>query len=152
MKYNSNKLNKGKSYEVFLNLNWIVFAVIFLLFLTGCMVIFSASGGHFQPLVEKHVYKFLFSVIIFFLICFLKYEFIKSYSYYYYLLSIIFLIFLIFLGTESAGSKRWINLGFFSFPESEYGYVTRTAPLFRSHRSDLSAAEAIYDNGDANGV
>ena len=124
MNYKSNKLHNRKVYAKFININWMVISIIFLLFLLGCIVIYSASGGNFYPLVEKHVYKFIFSLIILFFLCCLNYEFFKSYSYYYYLLSIFFLVLLIFFGSESSGSNRWLNLGFFSLQPSEFAKVT----------------------------
>ncbi len=137
MKYNSNKFNQRKSYDTFININWILIAVIFLLFITGCTVIYSASGASFFPLVEKHIYKFIFSLTVLFFICFINYEFIKSFSYYFYLLSIISLIILIFFGTESSGSNRWINLGFFSLQPSEFAKVTLILAISKYY-SDVS--------------
>ena len=104
-------------------INWEVIFILFLFFLTGCTVLYSASGGDFNLLVKNHIIKFIFSSIVFIFILLINYKFIKSLSLYFYLISVASLIFLIFFGIESAGSKRWISLGFFSIQPSEFAKI-----------------------------
>ena len=104
-------------------INWEVICILFIFFLTGCAVLYSASGGNFFPLVKNHVIKFIFSLIVFILILLINYNFIKKLSFPFYLISLAMLIFLIFFGTESAGSKRWISLGFASIQPSEFAKI-----------------------------
>ena len=94
-------------------INWEVICIIFIFFLIGCTVLYSASGGDYNLLVKNHIFKFIFSLTVFIFILLINYKFINSLSLYFYLISIVSLIFLIFFGIESAGSKRWISLGFF---------------------------------------
>ena len=101
-------------------INWEVICILFVFFLTGCAVLYSASGGDVNLLVKNHIIKFIFSSIVFIFILLINYNFIKSLSLYFYLVSVVSLIFLIFFGIESAGSKRWISLGFFSIQPSEF--------------------------------
>ena len=101
-------------------INWEVIFILFLFFLTGSAVLYSASGGNLNLLVKNHIIKFLFSSTVFIFLLLINYKFIKSLSLYFYLISVASLIFLIFFGTESAGSKRWISLGFFSIQPSEF--------------------------------
>jgi rod shape determining protein RodA len=124
MKYKKNTFEKENFFYNFININWSIISVLFILFILGCFVIYSASGGSFYPLVEKHIYKFIFSLIVLFFICCINYELLKSCSYYFYLLNIILLIYLVFFGTENSGSQRWINLGFFSIQPSEFAKIS----------------------------
>ena len=124
MYYKHKKFDKSRILDKLLNINWFIISTLFFLFIIGCFVIYSASGGSFYPLVEKHVYKFIFSLIILFFICCINYEFLKSCSYIFYLLSIFLLVLLFFFGTENTGSQRWINLGFFSLQPSEFAKIT----------------------------
>ena len=104
-------------------INWEVIFILFLFFLTGSAVLYSASGGNLNLLVKNHIIKFLFSSTVFIFLLLINYKFIKSLSLYFYLISVASLIFLIFFGTESAGSKRWISLGFFSIQPSEFAKI-----------------------------
>ena len=101
-------------------INWEVIFILFVFFFTGCAVLYSASGGDLNLLVKHHIIKFIFSSTVFIFILLINYKFINSLSLYFYLISVASLIFLIFFGIESAGSKRWISLGFFSIQPSEF--------------------------------
>ena len=65
MYYKKNKFDKNRILDNFININWLIIGILVILFIVGCFVIYSASGGSFYPLVEKHIYKFIFSFIIF---------------------------------------------------------------------------------------
>ena len=104
-------------------INWEVICILFVFFLTGCAVLYSASGGDLNLLVKNHIIKFIFSSIVFIFILLINYKFINSLSLFFYLISVASLIFLIFFGIESAGSKRWISLGFFSIQPSEFAKI-----------------------------
>ena len=134
MKPNFNYNKKQSFFIIFKNINWSIVAVLFILFGIGCMVLYSASGGNFYLLVQKHILKFLFSLSIFFILCFINYETYKNYSYLLYALSIVALIVLIFFGVESAGSKRWINLGSFSIQPSEFTKIFLIFALARYYQ------------------
>tara|TARA_Y100000589_G_scaffold315235_1_gene338554 strand:+ start:2884 stop:4005 length:1122 start_codon:yes stop_codon:yes gene_type:complete len=116
----SNKINFLQNCK---NINWEVICILFIFFLTGCTVLYSASGGDLNPLVKSHIIKFIFSSIVFIFILLVNYNVIKRISFPFYLISLVLLIFLIFFGIESAGSKRWISLGFFSIQPSEFAKV-----------------------------
>ena len=115
--------NKSKFLQNWKNINWDVICILFVFFITGCAVLHSASGGDLNPLVKNHIIKFIFSLTVFIFILLINYKFIKSLSLYFYLISVASLIFLIFFGVENAGSKRWINLGFFSIQPSEFAKI-----------------------------
>ncbi len=113
----SNFINSLKS------INWDIILILITFFITGCVVLYSASGGQFSPLVDKHIIKFIVCAFFFSLICIVNYQFINKFSIIFYFFTIIALIFLIFFGSESAGSKRWISLGFVSIQPSEFTKV-----------------------------
>ncbi|MDA9558946.1 rod shape-determining protein RodA [Alphaproteobacteria bacterium] len=148
MYYKNYKFNKNRILDSLININWLIISILLILFIVGCTVIYSASGGSFYPLVEKHIYKFIFSLIILFFICCINYEFFKSCSYYFYLLSIFLLLFLVFFGTENSGSQRWINLGFFSLQPSEFAKITLILAISKyysdvTHLGDNSLIKVI---------
>ena len=79
-------------------INWEVICILFVFFLTGCAVLYSASGGDLNLLVKNHIIKFIFSSIVFIFILSINYKFINSLSLFFYLISVASLIFLIFFG------------------------------------------------------
>ncbi len=115
--------NRNNFLKIIKSVNWDVILILVLFFLTGCAVLYSASGGEASLLVRKHIYKFIFSIIVFVLICLLNYKFINRFSFIFYLISIFLLIFLTAFGIESAGSKRWISFSFFSIQPSEFAKI-----------------------------
>ena len=116
-------LKKNNFLQILQSINWNIIFILFAFFFTGCAVLYSASGGEFSPLVKNHILKFIFSLIVFTLILFINYNFIYKVSFVFYIISIGLLIFLVFFGIESAGSKRWISLGFFSIQPSEFAKI-----------------------------
>ena len=121
MNYLQFKLSKKNNLlQILKSISWDVIFILFLFFLTGCTVLYSASGGELSPLVKNHVIKFIFSSIVFILILFINYTYIKKVSFAFYIINICLLVFLIFFGVESAGSKRWINFSFFTIQPSEF--------------------------------
>ena len=118
------KLSKRNNFfHIFKIINWDVICILFIFFFTGCIVLYSASGGEMSPLVNGHIIKFIFSLLFFVLILSINYNFIKGASFPFYLLSLASLLFLVFFGIESAGSKRWISFNFFSIQPSEFAKV-----------------------------
>ncbi len=115
--------NKNNSLQFIKSINWDVICILFIFFFTGCTVLYSASGGELSPLVKNHILKFIFSLIVFIAILFINYNFIKKISLVFYITIVALLIFLIFFGVESAGSKRWISLSFFSIQPSEFAKI-----------------------------
>ena len=89
--------NKSKFLEHCKIINWEVICILFVFFLIGCAVLYSASGGDLNLLVKSHIIKFIFSSIVFIFILLMNYKFINSLSLFFYLISIVSLIFLIFL-------------------------------------------------------
>ncbi len=149
MNINIYKDEKKHIFIVLKQINWFMFSILFILFVLGCMVLYSASGGDYSPLVKNHIIKFLFSLVVFFIICFINYKLIKDFSFYFYLLSIFLLVYLIFFGVESAGSKRWIELGLLSLQPSEFSKIFLILALSKyyedlQHLSNRSILKIIF--------
>ena len=118
-----NLSNRNNLLQSIKAINWDVISILVLFFLTGCTVLYSVSGGEASSLVKKHIYKFIFSIIVFISICLLNYKFINRFSFILYLISVFLLIFLLIFGVESGGSKRWISFSFFSIQPSEFAKI-----------------------------
>jgi rod shape determining protein RodA len=105
----------------------LLFIVLVLTF-TGILLIYSSSPG--KELWKKQLIWGIFSIILLFLILFLNIKSIIFYSPIFFILSIIPLFYLIFFGKKIAGSKSWIDFGYFSIQPSEF--VKITTALFLS--------------------
>ena len=113
------------------NINWFIFFIILILAFIGCATLYSVSGGIFSFLVKSHLIKFCFSLSIFFIIFFLGKNIIYNFSYFFFFFTLFLLFILIFFGTESAGSKRWLDLGLFTIQPSEISKIGLILALSR---------------------
>ena len=113
------------------NINWIIFSILITLVLLGAIILYSASGGSFHPLVKAHLIKFSFCLLIFLIVYLIDIEAVFNNSYIIYCLSIFSLLLIFFIGLDSGGSQRWLRLGFFNLQPSEIAKVSLTLALAR---------------------
>lgn len=116
--------------------------------LFGILMIYSASCysallyyGDAYFYVKKQALAFFAGCVMMTLGCKINLNYLKKYKYYILLASILvlLLIYIPFLGKESYGARRWIDLGFISFQPSEFskfglmiflaGYLEDNPPL-----------------------
>lgn len=129
--------------RLLLNFDWKILVLTLLIAIIGIVEIYSASyspfpeevvnqagsnefkkgnldhGSESQNYWEKQVLWVGIGLIILFLITFLDYHSVVKYGYVFYSLSLILLILLFVIGDVRSGSRRWIDLGFFSIQPSE---------------------------------
>ena len=118
-------------FYVLKNINWAVCFILLLLTIIGSIMLYSISGGVFSSLVQSHIIKFIFSFLVFLIICFLGKNLVYTSSYYFYLFTILLLTLLIFFGIESAGSKRWLDFGLYTLQPSEIAKIALILALSR---------------------
>lgn len=102
------------------NLDWILILVTLFLLILGIIVIYSTTSttSGFTEARSQIIYAVL-GFILMFLVAFLDYRFLKSFTHILYIIMIGFLIYVLVLGRISHGATRWINLGFFQLQPSE---------------------------------
>lgn len=98
-----------------MKLNWRLIFPAVLLFFVG---VFNLAGVRSDLLVTQ-LFAGLLAVLVTVWIKILGINFFKNNAYFLYWTGIALLIFTYFIGFESRGSKRWIDLYFFSFQTSE---------------------------------
>ncbi|MBU4317664.1 MAG: rod shape-determining protein RodA [Proteobacteria bacterium] len=109
------------------NFNWGLLSLTVLLSCAGICTLYSAVTAG-PPSSESSLYiKQLVSygIGVFLMIgCFLfNYKLLERWSFAIYLVCILLLVYVLFFGKVAGGSRRWINLGFFSFQPSELAKI-----------------------------
>ncbi len=99
-----------------MRLNWSILIPAILLFFIG---IFNLVGVR-SDLVSTQVFAGVLAIFLFVVLKIRGINFFRNNSTLFYWLGIVLLILTYFLGFESRGSKRWIDLYFFSFQASEF--------------------------------
>ncbi|MGI6348070.1 MAG: rod shape-determining protein RodA [Patescibacteria group bacterium] len=110
----------------FLKLDWVIFSAILLLSLFGLIEIYSiALGQETLSLInfKKQIISLSLSLIVFFLVSFVDYNFLKTYNRLIYVFGIILLIAVLIFGKEVRGTTGWFNIFGFSFQPVEFAKI-----------------------------
>ena len=101
-------------------LDWILILVTLFLLTLGIIVIYSttSSSSGFGEARNQIIYGIL-GFILMFLVAFLDYRFLKSFTHILYVVMVGLLVYVLVLGRISHGATRWIDLGFFQLQPSE---------------------------------
>lgn len=115
---------------LFFGLDYPLIFGVLALSVIGLVFIYSAScysaeiqfGNAFHYVKTQGVALVLGVFLMFAVAEYLPVEILKKYSYVIFVISVVLLalVFVPFLGIESYGAKRWLNLGFFTIQPSEY--------------------------------
>ena len=128
--------------RLILNFDWKILFLTILIAVIGIVEIYSASYSPFpedvgqagsnllkkdnsnrssesQNYWKKQALWVWAGLIILFLITFLDYHSVVKYGYFFYFFSFLLLVLLIVIGDVRSGSRRWIDVGFFSIQPSE---------------------------------
>lgn len=101
-------------------LDWVLYILVFVLASLGVLIIYTISYG------ESNQYLFWNQLVFFFLglgvmvaFTFIDYRAFKSFSWTLYFFGLLLLVLVLFIGKQSGGSVRWIDLKFFQLQPSE---------------------------------
>ncbi len=121
---NMRKSENTPSILKFLQINWILIFLIFLLCTIGIIILYSAGKttcpvnidcvskfGSWSPWASSQISKLLFGFILMFIISVISLKFWIKYAYYIYGFSVLLLIGVLLFGHTGMGAQRWINLG-----------------------------------------
>ena len=108
------------------NIDKTIFVSFLLLFVLGIFFSFASTSTLAGERLDKNYYFFFSKHLIFatlaiflmILISFIQLNFFKKIVIPIFVVSVISLILVLFFGVEVKGSKRWLNLFFFSFSTS----------------------------------
>tara|TARA_B110000879_G_scaffold206646_1_gene289010 strand:+ start:546 stop:1664 length:1119 start_codon:yes stop_codon:yes gene_type:complete len=101
-----------------LHLDPLLTTFIFILSLTGIILLFSASSGGYG-MVNRQVIRLLVAFIFFLLFAQVPAYKYKHWAPYLFSIGMVLLISVLLIGKVGKGAQRWLDLGFFRFQPSE---------------------------------
>ena len=122
----------------FISIRWVILIPIIIYLFIGIMALSSTSSyeSFFSSTFYKQLLWILIGISTFFLVQYVRIQFIYDYAYVFYSL-ILLLLFSTFLSPVIEGSQRWIVLGRIYFQPSELGkivYIIGLSRLFNDYR------------------
>ena len=135
----SEKILKFGSYvfSQILYINYFILILLCLIFAVGITLLYSAAGGSMDPWASKQLVRFIFAILLFFVVSIINIKFWLGISYYLYFISLLLLVSVNFFGNTDLGSQRWISFGLFNLQPSElikFTIVLALAKYFHAER------------------
>ena len=143
----SEKIFKFSSYvfSQILYINYFILILLCLIFSVGITLLYSAAGGSMDPWASKQLVRFIFAILLFFVVSIINIKFWLGISYYLYFISLLLLVSVNFVGNTDLGSQRWISFGLFNLQPSElikFTIVLALAKYFHAEK-DLNFWNSI---------
>ncbi|MBX7146851.1 MAG: rod shape-determining protein RodA [Alphaproteobacteria bacterium] len=101
------------------NLHWGLIFTIIAITSIGIVMLYSASGGSFEPWANKQIIRFGIGLLIMLGIALIDLRLLLKHAYSFYILALILLVAVLFIGEEAKGARRWIDIGSFQLQPSE---------------------------------
>ncbi len=117
--------------EKLLALNWLFVLLISLLASVGAAALYSVAGGSLEPWAETHVIRYCLGLGLLFAVALTDIRVWVRLAYPVYLLALVLLVLVPFLGVESSGAQRWLNLGAINIQPAELMKVALVLALAR---------------------
>ena len=112
-----------KDFKSLIDINWIYFFLLLIIFWVGEINLYSAANGNFEPWAYNQFKRFLLFLPIFFFILMLQPRFIFNITEIILICIVIGLIITLFFGYAGMGARRWIKIGGFNLQISEFAKI-----------------------------
>jgi len=132
-------------------MDWFLVFLVSLLFLIGCVEIFSISKNNFFDL-KKQIIFFVVGFLLMIFLSFFDWRILRENSFLIfglYILSLI-LLFLVLFFPETRGRKGWFEIGFFSFDPAQIAKISLLILLskyFSTRHKELYDLKHIFISG-----
>ncbi len=108
----------------------------------GCVMLYSAAGGHIEVWAQKQLIAAVFSCMLALFIAFTPTTYVYSTSYYLYCICILLLLIAESMGHTAMGAQRWLKISGITIQPSELTKIGVTLALSR-YFSQLSLDEIL---------
>ena len=112
-----------KSIKSLLDLNWIYFFIILVIFWIGEINLYSAANGSLDPWASSQLKRFIFFLPVFLFVLLLQPKFIYNFSEVILIGVILGLVITLIFGYTGMGATRWIRVGNFNLQVSEFAKI-----------------------------
>jgi rod shape determining protein RodA len=112
-----------KDLKSLLDVNWIYFFLLLVIFWVGEINLYSAAGGNLEPWALSQLKRFILFLPIVVLIILLQPKFIFNIAELVLLAVILGLLITLLFGYTGMGAKRWIRVGGFNLQVSEFAKI-----------------------------
>ncbi|MGA0413053.1 MAG: FtsW/RodA/SpoVE family cell cycle protein, partial [Candidatus Puniceispirillales bacterium] len=113
-----------KDFKSLLDINWIYFFLLLIIFWIGEINLYSAAGGNLEPWAINQLKRFVIFLPIVFFILLLQPKFIFNISELILIAVMLGLLVTLFFGYTGMGAKRWIRVGGFNLQVSEFAKIS----------------------------
>jgi rod shape determining protein RodA len=113
-----------KDFKSLLNINWIYFFLLLIIFWVGEINLYSAAGGNLEPWAISQLKRFIIFLPIVFFILLLQPKFIFNVTELILIAVMLGLLITLFFGYTGMGAKRWIRVGGFNLQVSEFAKIS----------------------------
>ena len=109
-----------KDLKSLLNINWIYFFLLLIIFWIGEINLYSAAGGKLDPWAIDQLKRFIYFLPIVFFVLLLQPKFIFNIAELILIAVILGLLITLLFGYTGMGAKRWIRVGGLNLQVSEF--------------------------------
>ncbi|TVR44525.1 MAG: rod shape-determining protein RodA [Rhodobacteraceae bacterium] len=127
LEYNTKRMPSGLSKVLYLN--WPLVALLTLVAGYGVVMLYSIAGGNAQPWAEPQARRFVFGLVLMFIVAFMPIWIWRSVAGVAYVVTLLLLVGVEFFGTIGMGAKRWLVIGPVRMQPSELAKVTTIMAL-----------------------
>ena len=113
-----------KDFKSLLDINWIYFFLLLIIFWIGEINLYSAAGGNLEPWAINQLKRFVIFLPIVFFILLLQPKFIFNVTELILIAVMLGLLITLFFGYTGMGAKRWIRVGGFNLQVSEFAKIS----------------------------